>query len=200
MGGFADSRDEPTDAEAGQIELRDSADSVAKPSRATMEQLIGDYHGHVYRYAFRLSGSENDAEDLTQQTFLLAQTRFHQIRDLEKARQWLFAVVRSLFLKTLRKRKPQLAGNFDLELESPTVEPLTERIEREHLQVAISRLPDDYRLILLMFYFEESSYKQIAAQLDIKMGTVMSRLARAKARLRELLLELETPQAKMDES
>ena len=59
------------------------------------------------------------------------------------------------------------------------------------MQAAIDELPEDFKIVLVMFYFEECSYKEIAAQLDISIGTVMSRLARAKGRLRQRLLASE---------
>ena len=62
-----------------------------------------------------------------------------------------------------------------------------EEVDSERLQAALSQLPDEHRTIVLMFYMEELSYKEIAEALDVPMGTVMSRLSRAKSRLRELL-------------
>ena len=66
--------------------------------------------------------------------------------------------------------------------------PVGDEIDRERLQQAINELPETFRLVLLMYYFEECSYKEIAAQLEIEIGTVMSRLSRAKARLRYQLI------------
>jgi RNA polymerase sigma-70 factor (ECF subfamily) len=65
-------------------------------------------------------------------------------------------------------------------------------IDAQLVQSAIDELPDDARLVVLMYYFEDCSYKEIAAQLEIPIGTVMSRLARAKGRLRKRLLRSET--------
>ena len=66
--------------------------------------------------------------------------------------------------------------------------PASEPIDRELLDLALNELSEQQRLILAMFYFDELSYKQIASELEVPMGTVMSRLARAKSRLRELLM------------
>lgn len=66
-------------------------------------------------------------------------------------------------------------------------------IDRERLQLALDELPDEYRLVVAMFYFEELSYKEIASELELPIGTVMSRLSRAKGRLRHRLLA-ERPQ------
>jgi RNA polymerase sigma-70 factor (ECF subfamily) len=147
------------------------------------------HHQAVFRYAYRLVGSVPDAEDLTQQTFLVAQQKLEQIREPEKADRWLFAVLRSCFLKNRRRRRPASAANLDMDMDSVAAEPPPdEAVDGELLQLVLGDLPDQQRLILAMFYFDQLSYKEIAEELDVPMGTVMSRLARAKGRLREALL------------
>ena len=69
--------------------------------------------------------------------------------------------------------------------------PSKEEIDRDGLQAALNRLPDVFRLAVVMFYFEERSYREIAEELDLPIGTVMSRLARAKDQLRSMLCEPE---------
>src|SRR6185503_4119145 len=69
------------------------------------------HHAAVYRYACRLCGCPTEAEDLTQQTFLIAQRKLHQLRQTERAYAWLLAVVRSCFLKSLRKARPMPMAN-----------------------------------------------------------------------------------------
>ncbi len=154
--------------------------------------LVVEHHRDVYRYAFRLSGNEADAEDLTQQTFLIAQQRLAQVREPDKAAAWLFAILRSCFLKSKRKRHPVNATGLELDVESIPDKVSEEDIDAEQLQLAIDELPDEFKLVLVMFYFEECSYKEIAAKLEIPIGTVMSRLTRAKGRLRGHLLRRAT--------
>jgi RNA polymerase sigma-70 factor (ECF subfamily) len=156
-------------------------------------QLIRDHHADVYRYAFRLAGAQADAEDLTQQTFLIAQQKLHQVRDAGKARSWLFTIVRNCYLKQLRRPAPEPAASLDLavgHIPDDSVPPAgaeSEWIDREWLQAALDQLSDEHKVVLLMFYFEELSYKEMADRLGVAPGTVMSRLARAKGRLRALL-------------
>lgn len=158
------------------------------PPSLTIQQVIDLHHLAVYRYAYRLTGRVADAEDLTQQTFLIAQQKLGQVRDTTKADRWLFAVARRCFSKNRRRRRPTAAANLELDMDAVAVEPHHgESIDRETLDLAMDQLPDTYRLILVMFYFDEFSYKKIAQELEIPMGTVMSRLARAKQRLREQL-------------
>lgn len=167
------------------------------PSVAALDirELITAHHAAMYRYAYRLTGAQSDAEDLTQQAFLTAQQKLHQLRDPHKALAWLYSVLRSCYLKSRRKPTPQLAGNLDLNVEGlesggPTPAALFEAdLDRQAVQAAIDQLPDEFKIVVLMFYFEDQSYKEIAAELDLPIGTVMSRLSRAKARLRELIVE-----------
>jgi RNA polymerase sigma-70 factor (ECF subfamily) len=157
-------------------------------ARPDIASLITAYHRDVYRYAYRLSGTEVDAEDLAQQTFLVAQQRLHQLREPAKARNWLFTIVRNCYLKGQAKRRPVTAASVELDVFSIPEEVSQDDVDAGQLQLAIDDLPDDFKVVLMMFYFEECSYKEIAAQLGISIGTVMSRLARAKSRLRKLLL------------
>jgi RNA polymerase sigma-70 factor (ECF subfamily) len=155
--------------------------------------LVVAHHAAVYRYACRLCGCPTEAEDLTQQTFLIAQRKLHQIREPSRACSWLLAVVRSCFFKSIRKTRPVPAQNIDLDVdqvaEQTDAEPPDE-IDREQLAEALAELPDEFRLVVLMFYFEDLPYQEIAAELDIPVGTVMSRLSRAKGHLRKKLTEL----------
>lgn len=148
-------------------------------------QLVAAHHQAVYGYAYRLTGAAADAEDLTQQVFLTAQAKLGQVRKAESVRSWLFTVLRHRFIKTIRQRRPIPAASLDLNVDAiPTQVPAAEDIDREALQRALDELPPAYRAVVTMFYFEDRSYREIAESLEVPMGTVMSRLARAKAHLR----------------
>lgn len=153
-----------------------------------LTDLVHEHHATLFRYAYWLTGSQQDAEDVLQQTFLIAHQKLDQVRDPLATRSWLFTVLRSCFLKSKRRRRPVSFADFDLDVDH-VVDPLPIRadIDEEKLLAAIHALPDAYKLVTLMFYFEDLSYKQIAKQLDIPTGTVMSRLSRAKAHLRQAL-------------
>jgi RNA polymerase sigma-70 factor, ECF subfamily len=150
--------------------------------------LVRQYHAVVYRYAYRLTLSVADAEDLAQQTFLVAQQRLSQVRQPEKVERWLLAVLRSCFLKEYRKRIPTPVEDLEMEMDVQRSESGPgERVDREQLDQALAELPDSFRLVLTMHYFEDLAYKEIARQLGIPIGTVMSRLSRAKRHLRRYL-------------
>ena len=161
---------------------------------ATMDvaQLVAEHHQAVFRYAYRLTGTLADAEDLSQQAFLVAQQKLFQLQEERNARAWLFAILRNCFLKGERRRRPIPLTNLELSAESiPAHVPRDDEIDRERLQEALNDLPETFRVVLVMFYFEDLSYRDIAEQLELPLGTVMSRLSRAKHHLRTRLFAAE---------
>ncbi len=157
-----------------------------------MARLVADYHQPVYRYAYRLTGSVPEAEDLTQEVFLIAQEKLGQLGKADCAQAWLFRILRNCFLKSRERRRRRPVALTDVCLDAnliPVDVPESDQIDRQGLQQALNRLPDNARIILIMFYFENRSYREIAEDLDLPIGTVMSRLARAKMYLRTRLFE-----------
>src|SRR5262249_42392790 len=103
------------DAKASQPATKDGHTSQRQVVDFTA--LVLAHHAVVYRYACRLCGSPTDAEDLTQQTFLIAQQKLQQLREPERASGWLLSIVRSCFLKSVRKMKPLPAADVELIVE-----------------------------------------------------------------------------------
>jgi RNA polymerase sigma-70 factor (ECF subfamily) len=158
-------------------------------SQRSVQALVEEHYGALYRYAYRLSGAAADAEDLTQETFCQAQLKLGQLRDRARAKAWLFSILRNAYLHRRRASKQEHVVSLDWvgDLPERLPEPLPE-VEPERLQQALNELPEAFRTPVILYYFEEFSYRDIAAQMDLPMGTVMSRLARAKAHLRARLL------------
>lgn len=154
------------------------------PRGPQIEELVEWHYVLIYRYAYRLTGSHADAEDLTQHTFLTAQARLNQLREPESAKSWLCAIARNSHLKSLRGRSGSLVVSLDDVAEPAGALPEDLPIDEEVLQQALNELPEEFRSTLILYYFEEFTYKEIAAQLEVPIGTVMSRLARGKAYLR----------------
>jgi len=162
------------------------------PPALDIAELVAEHHAAIYRYAYRLTGAECDAEDLTQQTFLAAQVNLGQLRDPEHGRSWLYAILRNSYLKMRRKRVPLSAASLELDIDGiPDEMPEIAAIDPERLQMALNELPDEFKLPVLLFYYEGCSYREIAEKLATPPGTVMSRLSRAKAHLRAKLFEEE---------
>jgi RNA polymerase sigma-70 factor (ECF subfamily) len=158
--------------------------------RRKVEQLVEAFYEPLYRYAFRLSGSSPEAEDLTQETFCQAQNKLGQLRDEERVKAWLFSILRNSYLRRLRSSKQEHCVSLDSVGEIPDrpSEPLPE-VDPAQLQSALAELPEGFRTPIILFYFEEFSYREIAQQMSVPLGTVMSRLARAKTFLRQRLLQ-----------
>lgn len=166
------------------------------PSRETELPLAGGasialeaHLERLYAYAYRLAGSHDLAEELTQQTFLVAHQQWHQLRDLDRLGGWLLRILRNTFLKSRRRRRPVAASQVDVNLESVLAADASggSDCDEEAIRLALDRLPDEFRVVVLMFYFEQLSYQEIASELEIPVGTVMSRLSRARAALRRVL-------------
>jgi RNA polymerase sigma-70 factor (ECF subfamily) len=160
-------------------------------TRLDVLQLVASHHQAVYSYAYRLTGSVHDAEDLTQQVFLIAQRKIGGLRDVGNAKAWLLAILRNVFLRDRQRRRPALATDLVVNMEQLRESPPIDGDDVDQLQVALNQLPEASRVVLAMFYFEECSYKEIAERLEMPIGTVMSRLARAKEALRSLFFRME---------
>jgi len=150
--------------------------------------MVELFYESLYRYAYRLSGSAADADDLTQEAFCKAQMQFATLRDRGRAKPWLFSIVRNLYLHRLRSERQHATVPLEAVAELPEDAPdELPPIDPEQLQKALDELPEVFRSPIILFYFEDFSYRDIADQMDLPIGTVMSRLARAKATLRQKL-------------
>jgi RNA polymerase sigma-70 factor (ECF subfamily) len=154
-----------------------------------VKRLVDDHYASLYRYAYRLSGAADEAEDLTQETFCKAQLSLAQLRDVGRARGWLFRILRNVYLHRVRAGKQQRWVSLDSvgEVAEALPDPVPP-VDAERLQQALNDLPEVFRTPIILYYFEDFSYRDIAEQMDLPLGTVMSRLARAKAYLRTRLL------------
>jgi RNA polymerase sigma-70 factor (ECF subfamily) len=154
----------------------------------------------LYRYAVVLCRNSASASDLVQETYLRALASRSQLREDSNVKGWLFTILRNIWLNQLRKLRtaPEQADVDMSELvPNPQVgrpqDPhsvLVRKVEAEEVRKAIRQLPEDFREIIVLREYEELSYQEIAQVLNCPAGTVMSRLARARSRLRTLLAPL----------
>jgi len=158
-------------------------------SRQTVEKLVDEHYMSLYRYAYRLSGSAADADDLTQEAFCKAQACWSQLRDPLRVKPWLFQILRNALLHKRRTEQnhPCISLEGIDEVPGRLPEPLPP-VDPQELQEALNELSEVFRTPLILYYFEDFSYRDIAEHMDLPLGTVMSRLARAKAYLRNRLL------------
>jgi RNA polymerase sigma-70 factor (ECF subfamily) len=165
---------------------------------APMAAVLSDYITGLYSYALILSRNHAEAEDLVQETYVRALPAMCRLRPDSNVKGWLFRILRHVWLNQIRKRRnaPELiqtdtesspAGNVaDPGYDSYQI--YAAEIERQRVQAAIQELSTAFREIILLREFDELSYQEIASVLDCPRGTVMSRLARARSKLRVLLL------------
>ena len=154
------------------------------------EQLVDAHYAALYRFAYSLAKNEMDAADLTQQTFYIWAEKGRDLRDAGKAKSWLFTTLYREFLgdRKHETRFPKVALHEAHE-EAVDVPVAAEKIDAASALEALSRLDENYRAPLTLFYLRQFSYNEIAEVLNVPVGTVMSRLSRGKAELRKALAD-----------
>jgi RNA polymerase sigma-70 factor (ECF subfamily) len=169
--------------------------SVSQDGQAGFEELAMPLFDSLYNFARWLTDNSNDAEDLIQETYLKALRRFASFQRGTNFRAWMFQILKNTFLSSRSKLERRVTvamdeeeGGPELAVDMQTPETiLTNRSNSQMVQRAIDDLPVHYREALLLSDVEEMSYQEIAEILSIPIGTVMSRLARARKAVRELL-------------
>jgi RNA polymerase sigma-70 factor (ECF subfamily) len=153
------------------------------------ERLVDQQYAPLYRFALALAKSEADAADLTQQTFFLWASKGDQLRDSSKAKSWLFTTLYREFLGRCRHEvrfpKVELAEVGEEEM---SILPNIDAIDGTTVSKALHSIEELFRAPLTLFYLEQFSYQEISQILGVPIGTVMSRLSRGKALLRQRLL------------
>lgn len=162
------------------------------------ESLVARYYEPLYQFAFSLTRDEADACDLVQQAFCIWANKGHQLRDLTKVKTWLFTTLHREFLSACRKRTR--FPHVELELaadELPVVAPpAINRLDTAQVLAALGQVDEVYQAPVALFYLQDHSYNEIAAILEVPLGTVKSRLARGLARLHQLLTGEKIPMPK----
>jgi RNA polymerase sigma-70 factor (ECF subfamily) len=159
------------------------------------EKLVQDYYGDLYRFGLSLTGNETDAADLTQETFYIWANKGHQLQKAASVKSWLFTTLHREFLKSRRRRNrfPNQSLNESTE-DLPNVPPdCAERVDSQTLLRILGEIAEDFRAPLVLYYMEDLSYKEIADVLALPLGTVQSRIARAKGQLLRRLSETNLP-------
>ena len=139
------------------------------------------------RYARAMLGDRAAADDLVQDTLERAWSRFSQWRPGSNLRVWLFGIMHNLRVDQLRRPSVPTHSIDEDDFEVPTRATQADRLEVRDLETALRQLPDEQREVLLLVALEDLGYAEIASTLGIPVGTVMSRLARGRERLRLLM-------------
>jgi RNA polymerase sigma-70 factor, ECF subfamily len=180
---------EPCDELQGTAVFDATGDKSTMPS---WDELVRQHADRVYRLAYRLSGNQQDAEDLTQETFIRV---FRSVQNYQPGtfEGWLHRITTNLFLDMVRRRArirmEALPEDYD---RVPAEDPNPEQIYHDarlgpDLQAALDSLPPEFRAAVVLCDIEGLSYEEIGATLGVKLGTVRSRIHRGRQALRDCL-------------
>lgn len=164
------------------------------------EQLLLEHQKNVYNLCYRMAGDPDDAMDLSQETFLRAWRCLDQYQFASAFSTWLYRLCSNICIDFLRKRRRQQTVPLTFEdadgeeqtYAVPDAQPLPEeqvelKLTHETLAAAMAQLLPEHRAVLQLRVVNEMSYEQIADVLDIQIGTVKSRLSRARNQLKKIL-------------
>jgi RNA polymerase sigma-70 factor, ECF subfamily len=165
--------------------------------RSMEDTTLPAYMDGLYAYAMVLSRNPAMAADLVQETYLRALKAKESLRPDSNVKSWLFTILRNIWLNQLRHERagPKLAeldsdenlADVSIATSEDPHDLYVRNLQREWVRTAIQQLPIEFREIIILREYEELSYSEIANVLQCPMGTVMSRLARARSRLGDLL-------------
>jgi RNA polymerase sigma-70 factor, ECF subfamily len=181
------------------VEVKQEAQTA---DRARFERDVLPFMGQLYPAALRMTRNPSDAEDLIQETFAKAFAGFHQFKPDTNLRAWLHRILANTFINSYRKkrREPVQDLGFDFQEDWQTGnDPLTppvasaetqalERLADSEILQALRELPADFRVAIYLADIEGYPYRQIADMMGIPIGTVMSRLHRGRAKLKQRLI------------
>lgn len=184
---------------------------TAAQRRVEFDGLVVRYHKQAYNIAYRMTGNHADAEDLTQEAFVRAFRFFGNYRRDWPFDNWLYKIMSNLFVDSLRRKPKARAQSLDqpldlggrsedVFLEIPDVQSNPERMVMsreldENIQRALSSLPQDFRMTVILADIEAMSYEEISEAMGCSLGTVRSRLHRGRKLLRSKLFAFQQEQA-----
>ena len=165
------------------------------------DELVRHYEKRVYSFAYRLAGNQDDANDVAQEAFIRVFNSLHTFRGDAVFTTWIYRIVTNVYLDERKKSKSHRQTSLDdyieldenavsrqIESDAPSPEEIVEHRERDRVvQEAVSSLPDYQRIIVTLYHLQSRSYEEIAEILHLPIGTVKSRLNRARLALGEKL-------------
>ncbi len=163
---------------------------AADPASCELALSLPTVLPHLWRFALRLTGNKHDAEDLVQRACIRALERRHQLQSGSSTRSWMFAIVHTVWLNEIRAR--QVRNHASLQegrlvatlVDSSRADPETNALHQQVI-AAFEALPEAQRAVMLLVAVEGLSYREAAQVLDVPVGTVMSRLSRARLTIGE---------------
>ncbi|MEM9555180.1 MAG: sigma-70 family RNA polymerase sigma factor [Acidobacteriota bacterium] len=156
---------------------------------AAYDELVAAWHPRLWRYARRMTGEDDAAEEIVQESWLRILRGLPRLRRPSHLGAWIFGIAHRVLADRLRARY-RAAGRTELDLETLDAgaeASFDELVQRSSIERALERLPLFEREVVLLFYLDEQPQTEIAASLGVPLGTVKSRLHRARRLLREAL-------------
>ena len=163
-------------------------------------ELVKRYKDKLINFVFRLVSDRDQAEDIIQDTMLKLYTHKHYYKNIAKFSTWIYTIAGNLAKTELRKNKRRKVTNLsdmgsdDWEFEIPAKEDTAEEVynqfDGEHINKAIQTLPDHFREVIILRDIQELSYEEVSNIVEVPLGTVKSRINRARLQLQEMLKEL----------
>ncbi|MES9946243.1 MAG: RNA polymerase sigma factor [Candidatus Thiodiazotropha sp.] len=163
----------------------------------SFERLLEPHFFQLYRLAYRLTGNQHDAEDLLQELLTKLYAKRQQLPHVDDLKTWLARALYNLYIDRIRSRNRSTLGHADPRLserlealsdDSDTPEQGQERWQQlEHLNQALNRLSESHRMLLILHDVEGYTLPELKEILDLPLGTLKSRLHRARAGLRQIL-------------
>jgi RNA polymerase sigma-70 factor (ECF subfamily) len=174
-----------------------------KGDRAAFDDLIRLHERRAYQYAFRLTSNQEEACDVVSDAFIRVYSAIQNFKGNSAFSTWLYRIITNCFLDLRKKEKNKnyvsldqtisgVDGDMERQIEDDRLGPdgEAERNQRERtMESAVSRLPEYQRAMIVMYHGEGLSYEEIAEALDLPIGTVKSRLNRARLQIREHLVK-----------
>lgn len=188
-------QDEPRDAQL--------VEAALAGDRNAFGDLVARYQDRLFNTLLRVVGSHEDAADAAQDAFVQAFTKLDSFRGESQFYTWLYRIAMNVALSRQRRRRPtasvdhvkESVGDEPLDAGEGPEETVLSQERVEHVQAALSNLGDEHRQILVLREIEGFAYEEIASILDLPVGTVRSRIFRARVQLKEKLASLWGEQA-----
>lgn len=169
-------------------------ENILKGQGELYEEIIKRYKNNIYSLCMRMVRNSEDAKDLAQDTFIKAYQNLEKYNPEYKFSTWIFKVASNLCIDHLRKTKTQNLP-YDDKISMPHDTASAENIylhnsNKKQIEKAIQDLPEDYRILIILYHKEGLSYEQMCEMLKLPMSKVKNRLHRARNRLKEVLVDI----------
>ena len=173
-------------------------DAALQGETTAFGELVRRYQDRLFSAVVHILGSRSDAEDVVQDAFIQAYVKLDTFKQNSRFYTWLYRIAFNVSISRRRRRRVEVSveegreatGNEPVDLAASPTHHLEEEERREQLHAAMARLTHEHREIIVLRHMEDFSYEEIAEVLEISVGTVRSRLHRARASLLEHLREI----------